>query len=1013
MNCRLISFASTANDLVFSFRKISGGVTYYKTYVTGALFSDVPVYGPDTGDDDASPAIEAHALNEALCVARSRFVCRRNSDGRYAKAWEYGGPGITVNGSYVLFHHLPEGESTVLRTQLLQVDDGTFTSDYVHITNTSTRYPAPPGTRANSDNEALALCGRWARLSNSVYLSHWITNDLEVSIMHTFDVNTGSYGNVTFDVPQTQFEIMNTDQLGGVNVVYVAARQSSGSPWSLYKITLLGLNAAAEKIPVRFSVASGSVVSSALIIDRANTSIVFVNANGSSNTDRRLTGYSAATGEFSFGDANFATSGSTSANNPNLQLWPFLPHSDTSKRNLVDYAAAIVRTFDESTKTYSLTLITGFTHPDDRCDISTETRDGVTYNYAADVVEVVTAADYAVLVLVDPRYQYPLRKVISRSCAPGNALAPPLLYNTADRANSTYATDVWCSDTLFFKLYRPADATHGDFLIGSWHPDNGELGRKMKIDSENSTLPFSVGETDRRTVIQCAVGRTAIVAYPAADRLRLAVIDRSQIYRQRYQLVDDDPSIQAALNNPRTRPTELVGHIGSVAIFTNSSGYVFGYRSEPTPAVLPVNTNMTDVAWWSWVPRNFPARWISLKQSAWFYDPRSHNIFRLTVNPSNDVLWGHPGVDPHSTPYASQVNFLPNEAGIIVTAPFSPYYEQYRCLYNDYDECLEAVQGTGGGTSIRWTFQYNNSIWYSEGASPMDPLGASVTRSPVNYVPTNRGFFQKYTVPLNSLIPYAIASVQPPVGSATSWNSNGVVILLLRTVFGVEPVALGPSTVPPLPPRVGIDFPLIYPTRITPIPVCPGVPPTSDFVCVQGVWTFFGSKNITSTPVVVTGTVSLRGNLTLSNVTLSVGGTDGYLNISECLDLSQGPFQFQLTAQDIANASRLASGIRIVETLGSCAQSMPTSFSVNPDAPSCERYDGQLQYRNSTDGSDRVSLSVIFTVDSLQCKIWWISLASALGGAVLLAIAITVIALKCCRRQVLPFSARRESGAPL
>jgi hypothetical protein len=155
------------------------------------------------------------------------------------------------------------------------------------------------------------------------------------------------------------------------------------------------------------------------------------------------------------------------------------------------------------------------------------------------------------------------------------------------------------------------------------------------------------------------------------------------------------------------------------------------------------------------------------------------------------------------------------------------------------------------------------------------------------------------------------------------------------------------------------------------------------------------------------GSVALKGNLTVTNVTFALG-TQGYLNVSECIDFTQGPLTLNISRTDLTNPTNSANGIMFGETLSACAQTFPQSFSISPQESTCESYSGQLQYANSTGGSDRVSMSVVFTVNTFQCQIWWIALASSLGGAVIIAVAIAIIAIKCCRKKIMPFSQRRE-----
>ena len=72
----------------------------------------------------------------------------------------------------------------------------------------------------------------------------------------------------------------------------------------------------------------------------------------------------------SFQNSNYGSVGSVLPSSGLNQIWPLGPHPDPNKRGLADYTAAVVRTADASNNV-KLTLIVGFTDPNDRCDIST------------------------------------------------------------------------------------------------------------------------------------------------------------------------------------------------------------------------------------------------------------------------------------------------------------------------------------------------------------------------------------------------------------------------------------------------------------------------------------------------------------------------------------------------------------------------------------------------------------------------------------------------------------------
>lgn len=114
----------------------------------------------------------------------------------------------------------------------------------------------------------------------------------------------------------------------------------------------------------------------------------------------------------------------------------------------------------------------------------------------------------------------------------------------------------------------------------------------------------------------------------------------------------------------------------------------------------------------------------------------------------------------------------------------------------------------------------------------------------------------------------------------------------------------------------------------------------------------------------------------------------------------------------LSNETNQNSGVVILEqSFGCTSADTPTPLQLGADGGSCEVYEGQVQYRNST-AEGRVNMNVVFTVDSLQCKVWWIALAASLGGVILIISAILLIVFKseACRNRVMPYSNRRVNA---
>jgi hypothetical protein len=824
--CEVASYASGGDYLIVS--RYSSSAGRFKTSYTSRPSFSAPTSWV-LGEDDPNAVIEAYPMRDVVCAAkRVRMLCQSNST-LYAKAYLYSGPGILINDTHMLLHFVTE-YTTNLQTQIFRITTDVMNSGS-HLNQPDLSFGVPPGATSYGDESTILRTGRWARLSPTMFLSDWPTDLDGVNVMRTFDISTRTFGNVTFSQPVIQFEIISSEQLGSSATVYVAGRSPSRE-WSLFKITIAGSTVATNRVPALFTFPDGVPVASAVIVDRNDPSLIYFSGNTSLVGVTQLFSYNPSTGQRTEVPApNYGNQGSVNVSNPFIQVWPFKAPGNASRQGLVDYAAVVVRTYDEITKEYKLTLITGWTHPDDRCDISTETTAaGVTYHYARDVVEVVAAVNYAVLVIYDPTKAYPIRKIISRTCEPRVTMAIPPLFQESDRADSRFVSDVWCGDVLFFKGYVPIDSSRGDFKIISYHPDAGLASKSIQRNNVNYTNTYPLEIMDRRVVVSCLQSRQALVSHPSADRLRMTLFDRSRLSNINYDYVDDDSSVRDTLvTDASVRPAELVGRINNVLIFINGGHHIFGLRIGSNPSILRVNYSFPTAPTppsWGYLPRSHPVRWLTLKNSAWYFHRDNHYVFRLHINDAGTTLSAYQAINVHNDPFVVQTVQLPADWGVMIVTPYSPKTEFYVCPYNYFAaECWESAY-TADFRSVRFMFTFNDTLYWSEGASPYDEQGTKLrsvyidrTSPPETQWPNVQEFA------LSSQIPWAYSTVGLPDYSSSMWISNGVRIMLLRTAFGVELVAAGPSLAPPLPRDIGLNSPLVYPIRIPPVPTCPGLPP--------------------------------------------------------------------------------------------------------------------------------------------------------------------------------------------
>lgn len=179
---------------------------------------------------------------------------------------------------------------------------------------------------------------------------------------------------------------------------------------------------------------------------------------------------------------------------------------------------------------------------------------------------------------------------------------------------------------------------------------------------------------------------------------------------------------------------------------------------------------------------------------------------------------------------------------------------------------------------------------------------------------------------------------------------------------------------------------------------CPGVAPDGNFFCQNGAW--YINKTLSERNITFDGKARIQGSLIITNETVfrglysSVDVTDCY-NIDGIvlLDLTDDEFQ-DLWSQNVSTL-RLINGTACSEN----ATSNQFEIMIRTPSKSCQT----VTTRPSMDSD---ALVAIFSVNTIKCKIWWISLGSTVGFIFLVAVVIGLV-FTCnqkCRHKVRPFS---------
>jgi hypothetical protein len=176
---------------------------------------------------------------------------------------------------------------------------------------------------------------------------------------------------------------------------------------------------------------------------------------------------------------------------------------------------------------------------------------------------------------------------------------------------------------------------------------------------------------------------------------------------------------------------------------------------------------------------------------------------------------------------------------------------------------------------------------------------------------------------------------------------------------------------------------VIFVEKCPDAPSCPSTRPSPSFYCTGGVWTAVAS--VEENTLSVDGGVQVVGNLTILG-TLTFNGPTSSINVSGCVNIGDG-VEIILSVDDLDD---LDGGKRIL--LYQNGSNCPTSASDIPLAVSLSKKScKKVKVAIDSDQSSSKTLGVIFKIDSSKCKVWWIVVASVIGGLVLIVVVLALI----------------------
>lgn len=180
---------------------------------------------------------------------------------------------------------------------------------------------------------------------------------------------------------------------------------------------------------------------------------------------------------------------------------------------------------------------------------------------------------------------------------------------------------------------------------------------------------------------------------------------------------------------------------------------------------------------------------------------------------------------------------------------------------------------------------------------------------------------------------------------------------------------------------------------------CPDpAPDFGSFKCSNGTWVC--AKSISERNVTFTGKAKVGGSLIITNETI-FRGLGSSVSVGECYNVD-GIILLDLTDEELQDLeSKNVTSLHLINGIACPENATAATFEIMVRAPhdTCS----SLKIKATIDAHGLVA---IFSVNSIKCKIWWISLGSACGFVFITAAIVGLIFTfnTTCRNHIRPFS---------
>lgn len=234
-------------------------------------------------------------------------------------------------------------------------------------------------------------------------------------------------------------------------------------------------------------------------------------------------------------------------------------------------------------------------------------------------------------------------------------------------------------------------------------------------------------------------------------------------------------------------------------------------------------------------------------------------------------------------------------------------------------------------------------------------------------------------------------------GTRTVWTSSTLVscdLLLTNASYCPE---LYPSicTVTPLPPTtpqlvIPQEAPQLVPQAVpqshptassaSPSSCQEFTRPSSEFICIDGIWTSTGSVNTTVLTIPSGATVTIvNGNLSTTSVVIN--GIGSTILVTGCIS-NLTTVTLVLTPADL---DKIGKSIRQQLINSTCSIDLgAVNLVTSVQGSTCKR----VEVNKITSG---FTMSALLTISSSRCNLWWIILVSVIGGLIIIGAIVAVL----------------------